>query len=207
MRAWLLKPEVLVCAPAHVEVSGISRRMHGIVRAITFYLRRCGVDLGQRKEQFSVAYLHAVASVAGCRTSSPSVDDDSVDWYVKARGPHGRRRSPQVDLQLKCTERVDSRNGSFAFPLSIKNYNDLRGDDLHVPRILVVVFVPNALELWLDQSEERLLMKYCAYWVSLRDAPETANSTSVSVSLPRANQFTVDAFKSMVRKIGDGETP
>jgi hypothetical protein len=165
------------------------------------------VDLSQRKEQFSIAYLHAVASVAGYRTSRPNVDDDSVDWSIKARGLHGRLRSPQVDLQLKCTERMESRNGYFSFPLPIKNYNDLRGTDVHVPRILVVVFVPDALDLWLEQSEEQLMMKHCAYWASLRDAPETTNTTSVTVQVPRAQQFTVDDLKSMMLRIGEGANP
>lgn len=97
------------------------------------------MDLNQRKQQFSIAYLHAVASVVGYSTTEPGVDDDSVDREIKARGPYGRRRSPQLDVQLKCTEAMASRNGHFSFPLPIKNYNDLRGDDLHVPRILVVV--------------------------------------------------------------------
>jgi Domain of unknown function (DUF4365) len=170
-------------------------------------MRRRKVDLNQRKEQFSIAYLHAVASVAGYRTLQPNVDDDSIDWCLKARGRYGRRRSPQVDLQLKCTERLVGRNGSFAFPLPEKNYNDLRGEDVHVPRILVVVFVPDAIDLWLEQSEERLLMKHCAYWVSLRNAPDTTNSTSVTVQLPRTNLFTVDALKAMMLRIGDGGSP
>lgn len=165
------------------------------------------MDLNQRKEQFSIAYLHAVASVAGYRTAEPNVDDDSVDRVIKARGPHGRRRSPQLDVQLKCTEAMISRNGYFSFPLPIKNYNDLRGDDFHIPRILVVVFVPDTLESWLEQSEERLLMKHCAYWVSLRDAPETKNETSVTVHLPRIQQFTVESLKSMMRTIGNGGSP
>ena len=165
------------------------------------------MDLSQRKEQFSIAYLHAVASVAGYRTAAPNVDDDSIDWCLKARGAYGRRRSPQLDLQLKCTERLLNRNGSFAYSLSEKNYNDLRGDDVHVPRILVVVFVPVDIDSWLDQSEERLLMKHCAFWVSLRDAPEKANSTSVTVRLSRANLFTVDALESMMLRIGDGGCP
>lgn len=165
------------------------------------------MDLGQRKEQFSIAYLHAIASVAGLRTAPPNVDDDSIDWCLKARGTYGRRRSPQLDLQLKCTERLPKRNGSFAYPLSEKNCNDLRGEDVHVPRILVVVFVPDDIDSWLDQSEERLLLKHCAYWVSLRDAPEKDNSKSVTVRLPRANLFTVDALESMMLRIGDGGSP
>lgn len=110
-------------------------------------------------------------------------------------------------MQLKCTERMAGRNGSFPFALPIKNYNDLRGDDVHVPRILVVVFVPDTLDLWLEQSEERLLMKHCAYWLSLRDAPETTNTTNVTVQLPRTQQFTVDALRSMMLRIGHGGSP
>jgi hypothetical protein len=197
---------ILIHAPPKRN-SGLHTANNGIVPKTAAYTGRCGVDLSQRKEQFSVAYLHAVASVAGYRTSSPNVDDDSVDWFIKARGAHGRRRSPQVDLQLKCTERRTSRNGHFSFPLPVKNYNDLRGVDVHVPRILVVVFVPDTLDLWLEQSEERLLMKHCAYWVSLRDAPKTENTATVTVRLPRANQFTVDALKSMMRRIGEGANP
>jgi hypothetical protein len=165
------------------------------------------VDLSQRKEQFSIAYLHAVASVAGYRIAEPNVDDDSVDRVIRARGPHGLLRSPQLDVQMKCTEVMASSNGYFSFPLPVKNYNDLRGDDFHVPSILVVVFVPGAIESWLHQSEDRLLMKHCAYWVSLRDAPETTNLRSVAVHLPRMQQFTVDSLKSMMRQIGNGGSP
>lgn len=110
-------------------------------------------------------------------------------------------------MQLKCTEAMSNRNGYFSFPLPIKNYNDLRGDDLHVPRILVVVFVPDTLESWLEQSEEQLLMKHCAYWVSLRDAPGTTNKTSVTVHLPRVQQFTVESLRSMMRIIGNRGSP
>jgi hypothetical protein len=102
---------------------------------------------------------------------------------------------------------MTSANGYFSLPLPVKNYNDLRGKDFHIPRILVVVFVPNALESWLDQSEDRLLMKHCAYWASLREAPETTNRTSVTVQLPRIQQFTVDSLKSMMRLIGNGGSP
>jgi len=37
------------------------------------------VDLNQRKEQFSNAYVRAVASVAGFTLAKPEVDDDSID--------------------------------------------------------------------------------------------------------------------------------
>ena len=36
------------------------------------------MDISQRKEQFSIAYVRAIASVAGFSVSTPGVDDDSV---------------------------------------------------------------------------------------------------------------------------------
>jgi hypothetical protein len=89
------------------------------------------VELSQRKEQFSKAYLRAVSSVAGFRLSEPSVDDDSVDWTVSGRGSYKVLRSPKLDVQLKCTERWTSRNGYFSFPLEVKNYNDGEGNSTY----------------------------------------------------------------------------
>lgn len=165
------------------------------------------MDLGQRKEQFSQAYLQAVASAAGFTLAEPKVDDDSVDWSISARGPFGALRSPRLDLQLKCTEVVANSNGYFNFPLKVKNYKDLRGTDLHIPRILVVVFVPDDVEYWIDQDEERLIIKHCAYWASLRNEPQTENRRTVSVQLPRRNQFTVASLTAMIRQIGNGGAP
>lgn len=48
------------------------------------------MDINQQKEQFSNAYLQAVASVAGYSLYKPNVDDDSVDWGIAASGGTGR---------------------------------------------------------------------------------------------------------------------
>ena len=57
----------------------------------------------QQKEQFSKAYIRAIAAVGGLRVSEPEVDDDSIDMTLAARGGSGGVRSPKLDLQLKCT--------------------------------------------------------------------------------------------------------
>ena len=95
---------------------------------------------------------------------------------------------------------------SVRYPLNLKNYNDLRINAL-VPRILVVVLVPENLADWLVQSEDELLMRHCGYWVSLRGLPETVNATTVTVELPRSNQFTVEAVVSMFQRISNGGLP
>ena len=164
------------------------------------------MDINQQKEQFSNSYVRAVASVAGCSLYRPDVDDDSVDWGLAARGGTGPILSPRLELQLKCTSR-DILGSSFVrYPLNLKNYNDLRINTL-VPRILVVVLVPENLADWLVQSEDELSMRHCGYWVSLRGQLETSNATTVTIELPRSNQFTVEAVVSMFQRISNGGFP
>ncbi len=56
----------------------------------------------QQKEQFSRAYVQAVAACAGFAWSVPSVDDDSIDMTLSQTGGRGTIRSPRLDVQIKC---------------------------------------------------------------------------------------------------------
>lgn len=165
------------------------------------------MELSNQKEQFSIAYVRAIASVAGFVISRQEVDEDSVDLTMSARGTSGTYRSPKLDIQLKCTAR-DLVHGDFLhFPLPRKNYEELRGSRFLVPRILVVVTVPEALDDWLLQSEDELILRRCGYWSSLRDAPETPNDESITVRIPRANRFTVPVLTAMMQTVANGERP
>jgi len=106
------------------------------------------VDIRQQKEQFSNTYLQAVTTVAGYSLYKPSVDDDSIDWGIAAKGVMGRLRSPRLELQLKSTSRDVLDDNQLRYPLKIKNYNDLRLPDFVVPRILVVLVLPENLTDW-----------------------------------------------------------
>jgi hypothetical protein len=165
------------------------------------------VDISQQKEQFSNTYLQAITTVAGYSLYKPSVDDDSVDWGIATRGIMGRIRAPRLELQLKSTSRELLDDNYLRYPLKLKNYDDLRLVDFAIPRILVVLVLPEHRKDWLQQSEEELCIRYCAYWVSLRGLPETPNTTTVTISLPRTNQFTVAALQSIMQRIGQGVEP
>jgi len=165
------------------------------------------VDISQQKEQFSNVYLQAVTTVAGYSLYRPSVDDDSVDWGIAAKGVMGRIRAPRLELQLKSTSRDLLDDKYLRYPLKLKNYDDLRLLDFAIPRILIVLVLPENLADWLQQSEEELCLRYCAYWVSLRGMSETQNTTTVTISLPRSNQFTATALQSIMQRIGQGVEP
>ncbi len=44
-----------------------------------------------------------------------------------------------------------------------------------MPRILVVIVVPELLDEWIAQTEENLVMRRCGYWFSLRSYADTGN--------------------------------
>ena len=165
------------------------------------------MDLNQRKEQFSNAYVRAVASVAGFTLAKPEVDDDSIDLTDAQRGGNGTVRAPRVELQLKCTGQDIINNGSLHLPLKLKNYDDLRAADVLVPRILVVLCVPDGLTDWIEHSEQQMLIRHCAYWVSLRGEAATTNTTNITVQIPRANLFNPTSLTEIMNRIGGGGLP
>lgn len=165
------------------------------------------MEINQQKEQFSNIYLQAVTTVAGYSLYKPFVDDDSVDWGVAAKGATGPIRAPRLELQLKSTSRDIQDDNSIRYPLKLKNYDDLRMDDFAIPRILVVVLIPETPEDWLTQSETELCIRNCGYWISLRGMPKTQNTNAVTVAIPRTNQFTVAALQSIMEGISQGFQP
>lgn len=165
------------------------------------------MDINQQKEQFSNTYLQAVVTVAGYSLYKPSVDDDSIDWGITAKGGAGRIRAPRLELQLKSTSRDILDNKGIRYPLKLKNYEDLIWTDFAIPRILVVILIPENNLDWLKQSEEELCLRHCGYWLSLRGMPSTTNTVNITVTIPRNNQFTVAALQSIMLGVSQGVQP
>ncbi|MFH0823782.1 MAG: DUF4365 domain-containing protein, partial [Pseudomonadota bacterium] len=160
-----------------------------------------------QKEQFSRAYVQAVAACAGFAWSTPSVDDDSVDMVLHQTGGAGTIRSPRVELQLKCKAAGTPAGNMFPHSIKRKNYDDLRDTDVLVPRILVVVLVPDDPSEWLGHSEAELVLRRCGYWVSLHGLPPSENETGQTVYIPRSQKFTVESLRAIMQRIGRGDLP
>lgn len=166
------------------------------------------MDISKQKEQFGHAYVRAVAAVAGFGGTVPSIDDDSIDLILSDRGAEGSIRSPRLEMQLKSTSRQDLlHTNHIAFPLPLKNYEDLRPTNLLVPRILVVTLLPELIGHWLGQSHQELALRRSSYWVSLRGMGPVANETSITVHVPLNQQFTVDALQAIMAMIQGGNAP
>ncbi len=163
------------------------------------------MEANLQKEQFSHAYVRAVASVAGFGVTRPEIDDDSVDLSIAGRIIDNIPCRPRLELQLKCTSGDITHGDEVLFPLGRKNYDELRITNIIVPRLLVVVIVPEVVDDWLSQSEAEMTMKRCGYWVSLWDWPPKENVRTITIHLPRSQVFDVATLKHLMRTASSGE--
>lgn len=153
-----------------------------------------------QKEEFQYACVSALAAHAGLNRGDFRVDEDSVDVSFKGLGYQGpgRRRNPIVEFQLKCTSQDVIKGDVIKFELKLKNYNELRGNDVMVPKYLIVMLVPEDQKAWIGGDEKWLHLPHSCYWLSLRNYPPTDNHASVVVDVPLANRVTTDTLFAMM---------
>ena len=105
---------------------------------------------------------------------------------------------------MKCSETLDPSGDEFPFELPVKNYNDLRWPIplLYVPRILIVVHVPADPADWMTCDSQQMVLKRCAYWMSLAGFAETTNTSSVTVKVPTEQVFDSEALLQNLKQPG-----
>jgi hypothetical protein len=160
------------------------------------------------KEEISLAYVLAVAATKGFSTEITRVDSDSVDATIRYNGfldPNSSTLySPEIKLQLKATSHPNLRENHIHFPLPIKNYNDLKARS-GTPRLLVVLCLPEERENWLIHSPDELILQKSAYFLNLKDYPDSENETSVMVKIPLQNLFSPDLVYDLMLKTSKEE--
>lgn len=164
------------------------------------------MDISKRKEQFSFAYIQAIAAQIGLNHSFPTADDDSVDITLNGKGfIGGKLRNPCIDIQLKCTSQNVIKGNSIKFPLKLKNYNDLRGEDVAAPRYLMLLVVPGKTEKWTHSTNNALILFNSCYWTSLRYKPEMNNTTNVTVEFSIEQKVTTESLMELMVMASKGQ--
>jgi len=166
------------------------------------------MDPQKQKEEFQYAYVCALAAHAGLNRGDFRVDDDSIDITFQAKGVSGPGiiRNPMIQIQLKCSSQDLITDDIIKFPLKIKNYNDLRGEEVVVPRYLAVLLVPDDLEQWIANHDDHIALFKSCHWLSLRDYGSTDNETSVTVDVPLSQRLTSATLWNMMSCASKGES-
>lgn len=156
------------------------------------------MHLTNKIERLSLAYVAAVAAKAGYELVESADDYDSVDGMLRAAT--GRR--PRIEFQAKGSTRLLLKDDHVAYPLSRKNYDELRIETI-VPRLLFVVLIPNEEDSWLSHSEDELIVRHCGYWHTLRGMPEEDKAT-ITVHLPRSQVLRPDQLADLMDRAERG---
>ncbi|OKH44140.1 hypothetical protein NIES2101_28920 [Calothrix sp. HK-06] len=165
------------------------------------------MSLNTQKEDFSYAYIYAVASSMGysLQAATRRLDDSGIDATITVPGKINSKCLPRFDVQIKSTSRNILKDESIKFRLTAKNYDELRENDPFVPQLLIVVLIPEDVNNWLSQTEESLCLKRCAYWLSLRGRPPLDEQSTITIEIPRQNIFSPNALKTIMERIAAGE--
>jgi len=169
------------------------------------------IDENNLKCEFGLAYVRAVAHAAGyfVQSSDRMKDADGVDITLFNRTA-GRLKTmgKSIDIQLKTTaHKDDGDQETFPFVLDVKNYNELVLTGYQIPRILVVVIVPEDRANWVEINQDHLLMRHCGYWKSLRGLASSTNKSSVTVEIAQSDEFNITNLVSIMDRINAGGLP
>ena len=147
------------------------------------------------QEQLSWSYVRAVSYRAGYSLYRPEVDDHGIDGTIADPSASGMNR---IDFQLKATTVYEVNNATIGYDLRVQNYNQLiREDD--VPRILILLIMPDDADQWLTYSEDELCLRKCAYWLDLMGKSPSDNSSTKRVYIPTDNAFNQDDLPTIFR--------
>lgn len=162
-----------------------------------------------RQEALSRVYVRAVAASAGANIAVPEHDygiDFTLSEVVERNDKKNVRyvQTNDVNLQLKCSSRLEFDEGIITYDLESKSYNDLVMETVS-PLILVVVDFPEKEAEGIVFSEDCLVMRKCAYYVSLRGKPPTDNVSTKRIEIPVNQIFDPESLKEIFRRVREGQ--
>lgn len=74
-----------------------------------------------------------------------------------------------------------------------------------VPRLLVVLVLPEISGDWVSQGHKRLTIRYAAYYLSLCGMPERKDvKYKVTVAIPRKNLLSVNNLRRLMAQASRG---
>lgn len=162
-----------------------------------------------RMEGLSRAYVQAVAAVCGCTCARPDPEygSDMTLHRVRRAKRVYRPTGRSLNIQLKSTTGATLTAAEVVYDLDVRAYDILRHATRATPLYLVVFVMPSVQADWLVHGEDRLELRSCAYWLSLRGFPAVKNAKTVRVRIPRQNQFTPAALERIMEAITNEEDP
>ena len=157
------------------------------------------------QEMLQLGYLFAVSAAAGCNTWQPQIDE-GVDVLLSHTSAAHLSNQAWLHIQMKATGASGSKQASrISAKMSRKRYNELRDPNVTFNKIVVIMHQPTSQAKWISAGQQNLVIRHCAYWVSLRGLPEPPGSGDyVTVTAPLSNVFDDVELCRLMAIVGQG---
>lgn len=157
----------------------------------------------QREEALSWAHVRAIAGQAGVDLSIPERDHGVDGTFIPIlETEDGRVPSSLVlDFQLKSSIRALPRETDVVYDLEVRAYNYLvsRGSRGTPCLLLLKVLSPDP-ELWIETSDDRLIMNGACYWIKLI-GERSSNKKTVRIWIPRQQLLTPRVLRDLLERL------
>lgn len=152
--------------------------------------------------------MDAIAACAGVSTSAPNADYGfDGRWHGIDYDSQNHRYSENgfsIDYKLKSTVDVLTNETNIVYDLEVKNYRDLIKTNTGMPRILILYILPRNSE-WVSITDTESVSYKGAWWVSLKDLPNSDNETTVRIRIPIEQQLTPKIISELFGKVKKGD--
>lgn len=169
-----------------------------------------------RKEDLSVAYVQAIAAIAGVTIFGTIRHDMGTDLefrLVRELKTRSKKRGTQrndtkgipLNCQLKSTAitskkvRINLTSGIISYDLDAKSYDDLVDSDGGC--FLVLMLLPEHELNWLAQDDQKLTLSHCCYywWPKATDTL-TPNDKTKTIKISMAQLFTPEKLMEFLHE-------
>ena len=150
-------------------------------------------------EQFSDAYLHAVATIARVEIGQTKTDHGKVDWYLI----HEDIRI-MMFFQSKSQLNPTVTDNHVVYEFKADAYNKLAS----TPRnraYLVLMCLPPERACWHSQSHWSLHLRNCMLYYRLDDKEQVNNKASLTIKIPLTQIVTPEWLVELYEELRDEE--
>jgi hypothetical protein len=165
------------------------------------------ITVQHTQECISVAYVHAVAGMAGVNYKGTATHDYGVDGVLSPVKILNKRRVEsgfQIDFQLKSSTNWQENSTEIYYDIESKTYNDLvQREKRATPLILLLLCLPKDKDEWVCWNDECVVLRRMCYWAKLCGTP-TSNTSTKRIAIPKHQIFTPESLVEILSLVSRG---
>lgn len=162
-----------------------------------------------KEAALSEAYVHTIAARVGAIVAIRNRDYGIDGSFHEVADVDGLKveNGILINYQLKASQRCIIRDTEIVYKLRAEAYNRLAAitKGSITPLILLLLHLPPDPNEWFKICEDYLQLRKCCYWLHWRETTPTTHSSSVTICIPRSQQFTPDVLKMLFEQHKRGE--